>query len=127
MVGVVAGTLAGLPSTLGALRTGTSLTTSTRAAGALLGRESLVRGVLAHVVISGGWGAVLALVLPRRRTVRWGALGGLLIAGVDLGVVGRRVPAIRRLSPGPQVLDHLAFGALVGWAARRRPALSWPG
>ena len=45
-------------------------------------------GVLTHGAISLGWGVVLAAVLPRRRTVVWGALAGLVIAGLDLGVLG---------------------------------------
>src|SRR5262249_17815619 len=44
-------------------------------------------GVLAHGAISLGWGVVLAAVLPRRHPVVWGALAGLAIAGLDLGVL----------------------------------------
>jgi hypothetical protein len=71
-------------------------------------------GVLVHGAISLGWGVVLAAVLPRQRTVVWGALGGLAIAGLDLGVLARRWPRIRALPTAPQVADHVAFGALVG-------------
>jgi hypothetical protein len=44
----------------------------------------------------------------------WGALAGLAVAGLDLGVLGRRWPRIRALPTVPQVGDHVAFGALVG-------------
>jgi hypothetical protein len=71
-------------------------------------------GVVAHGAISLGWGVVLTVVLPRRRTVVWGALAGLVIAGLDLGVLGRRWPRIRALPTLPQVADHITFGALVG-------------
>ncbi len=36
------------------------------------------------------------------------------VAALDLELAGRRHPAIRALSRGPQWLDHLAFGAVVG-------------
>jgi hypothetical protein len=63
---------------------------------------------------------VLARLLPRRHAAVWGAVAGLAIAALDLGVVGRRVPAIRELPQGPQWADHVAFGALVGWSLGRR-------
>jgi hypothetical protein len=71
-------------------------------------------GVAVHEAISLGWGAVLGVVLPRRSSVAWGAAAGLAIAGLDLGIVGRRFPEIRALPALPQVADHLAYGALVG-------------
>jgi hypothetical protein len=71
-------------------------------------------GVVAHGAISLGWGVVLAAVLPRRRTVVWGALAGLAVAGLDLGVLARRWPRIRALPLLPQVADHIAYGAIVG-------------
>ena len=76
---------------------------------------------LAHSALSIGWAAVLAGLLPRRHTAAWGAAAGLGIAALDLGLVGRRLPAIRQLPVGPQVADHLAFGLVVGavLAARR--------
>ena len=80
----------------------------------------LVTGGLAHVVISLGWGLVLAALLPRRHTVAAGAVAGLGIAALDLGVIGRRLPSIRALDPGPQVLDHLAYGLVVGAVLSRR-------
>jgi hypothetical protein len=122
---VVAGALSGLPSTVYALVTGRSPLEAVRAAGALLLREDApgsrlaVAGVAAHGAISLGWGVVLAAVLPRRRTVAWGALAGLAIAGLDLGVLGRHWPRIRALPTAPQVADHAAFGALVGAVVSR--------
>jgi hypothetical protein len=64
--------------------------------------------------VSTVWGTILAVALPRRRTAAWGALAGLLIAALDLGVVARRFPAIRALPTVPQVADHVAFGAIAG-------------
>lgn len=110
----VAGLFSGAPSTVHALVTGRSVVAAARAAGALLGRPTLPRGVLAHTVLTAGWTTVLVAVLPRRRAAAWGALAGLAIGALDLGVVGRRVPAIAALPTGPQLLDHLVFGALVG-------------
>jgi hypothetical protein len=123
--GAVAAVLSGAPSTVHALATGRSPVEATRAAGTLLLPDDAApaglaaAGVLAHGAISLGWGVVLAAVLPRRRTVVWGALAGLAIAGLDLGVLGRRWPRIRALPTVPQVADHVAFGALVGAVVSR--------
>lgn len=56
-----------------------------------------------------------------------GAVAGLIIAILDLEIIGRRYPAIRELPKIPQYLDHIVFGALVvrpraesaGWASNR--------
>jgi hypothetical protein len=53
-------------------------------------------------------------VLPRGRRARTGLVAGAAIAALDLGVIGRRVPAIRALPQLPQWADHLAFGLTVG-------------
>ena len=78
------------------------------------GKPGLGRGLVAHAGISLGWGAVLGATLPRRHTIAAGAVAGLAIAALDLGLVGRRIPEIAALPLAPQVLDHLAFGAVVG-------------
>jgi hypothetical protein len=44
----------------------------------------------------------------------WGALAGLGIAALDLGLIGRRFPRVRALPQLPQVADHVAYGATVG-------------
>jgi hypothetical protein len=94
---------------------GESLLDSTRAAGTLLGSETVVAGAVAHAGLTLWWSAVLRAVLPRRRRVLWGAAAGVAIAAFDLGIVGRRYPAIARLDPFPQLLDHLAFGVVAAW------------
>jgi hypothetical protein len=108
--------LSGAPSTIHALATGGDPLGAARAAGTLLPgrRTGIVRGLLAHAAVSAFWGAALAAVLPRRRPAAWGAVAGLAIAGLDLGLVARWFPAIRALPPVPQVADHVAFGAIVG-------------
>jgi hypothetical protein len=123
--GTFAAVLSGAPSTVHALATGRSPLDAVQAAGTLLLPDDAppsaraAAGVVAHGAISLGWGVVLAVVLPRRRPVGWGALAGLVIAGVDLGVLGRRRPRIRALPLVPQVADHVAFGALVGAVVSR--------
>ena len=111
---VVAGVLSGAPSTVHALVTRRPVLGAARAAGEVLGRSGLARGLVAHAALSLAWAGVLAAVLPRRRRVLGGALGGLAIAGLDLAVAERRFPDIAALPRLPQVLDHVAFGALVG-------------
>ncbi len=56
---------------------------------------------------------------PRRR-VLFGGLAGAAIAALDLGVVARRVPAIRELPTAPQWADHILFGATVGAVLEHR-------
>jgi hypothetical protein len=109
----------------------------------------LLAGAAVHTVVSLGWGTVLGMALPRflalptrperavspgspappflpaprvspwLRGTWWGALSGLLIAALDLGVIGRRRPLIRDLPVLPQVADHLAFGAVAGAVVAR--------
>jgi hypothetical protein len=96
------------------LRRGIPLSASTAAAGTLLGKASIMRGLVAHAALSVMWAAVLARVLPSRRRIATGALAGAAIAALDLGVIARRYPAIRTLPQAPQLADHVLFGATVG-------------
>jgi len=118
----VAAALGGAPSTAFALATGRDPLEAARAAGTLLpGRRGraggLAPGLAAHATVSAIWTVVLAAVLPRRGAgagAVMGALAGAGIAAVDLGVLARRLPAVRALPQVPQWADHLAFGALAG-------------
>ena len=118
--GAVAAIVSGAPSTLHALVTGGRPLEASLAAGTLVLAGERRRGRLllaatgVHIVLSLGWALVLTTILPRRRTPCFGALAGLAIAGLDLGVVGQRIDRIRRLPQAPQVADHLAYGATVG-------------
>jgi hypothetical protein len=134
--GLVAGSVAavagGIPSTLHALANGGDVLASTRAAGSIAlpgshdGEALLAAGANVHAVVSLFWGVALAHVIPRQAGVRTsvaaGAMGGLAIAALDLGLLGRLFPRIRALPRAPQVADHVAFGAVVGavLAWRRR-------
>jgi hypothetical protein len=115
----VAATLSGVPSTVHAVVTGRSPLAAARAAGELLGHPGLARGAVAHVAMSLGWSVVLAAGLPRRRRALWGGAAGLGIAALDLSIARRRFPGIAALPTGPQVADHVAFGALVGFVLDR--------
>jgi len=115
---VIPAAVSGLPSTIVALATGDDVLASSRAAGTLLGKPSLVRGMVAHAALSLWWSTVLRAVLPRRHRVAWGAAAGLAIAALDLGVVARRwFPAVAALPQAPQYLDHVAFGVAVAVTA----------
>ena len=131
--GTVAGLLSGFPSTVHALATGRDPLAAARAAGNLLlpadARPSalLAAGGLAHVVLSLGWGTVLAVAVRRTSLspVPLGVAAGAAIAAVDLGLLcrspaGRRWTLIHDLPLGPQVADHLAFGAIAGAVLARR-------
>jgi hypothetical protein len=121
VAGAVAGVVSGAPSTLHALATQGDPLEATVAAGSILLRNETRRGVLVlaavpvHAALSLGWGVALAAVLPRRHPELWGAVAGLAIAALDLGVVGRKLPSIAALPVVPQVLDHVAYGVVVGW------------
>jgi hypothetical protein len=112
--GAVAGVLSGFPSTVLTLAGRGDLFASSRAAGSLIGRRSVPAGLVVHACVSLGWGAVLGVVLPRSHQVAVGTALGAAIGVLNLGVIGRRVPDIRALPSLPQVLDHLAFGAVCG-------------
>ena len=128
LAGVVAAAVSGIPSTTWSLVRGGDVLEAARAAGMLLlpgerrtGRL-LAAAVPVHLALSVGWAVVLRAVLPERREPLYGALAGLAIAALDLGVVGRRIPAIRDLEQLPQWLDHAAYGFTVGLVLRGRRA-----
>jgi hypothetical protein len=134
VAGAVAGVVSGAPSTLHAMVTGGDPLAATQAAGAmLLPKENnrtrlLLAAVPVHAALSVGWGVVLAIVLPRKGSIRWGATAGVAIAMLDLGVFGGRFPRIRQLPVAPQVLDHILYGAVAGALLRRRATdPGWPG
>jgi len=120
--------VSGAPSTLHALVTGGDAMAAAYAAGAMaLPRERrrallFLAAVPVHAALSVGWAEVLAAVLPRGRTAVWGALAGLGIAALDLGLIGRRFPRVRALPQLPQVADHVAYGATVGTVLALRRA-----
>ena len=124
--GLTAAVVSALPSTLSAIAAGTDPLEATLAAGSILlpgeaRRHRLVAAAVpVHLTLSLGWASVLARALPRRRTTAFGALAGLAIAALDLGVAGRRFPRIQALPLLPQVADHVVFGATVGWVLARR-------
>ena len=121
--GALGAVVSGVPSTVWTLARRESLLDGARAAGAIaLPHEDRTLVLLAaaapvHVALSFGWAAVLA-ALPRRGP-GWGLLAGLAIAALDLGVIGRRIPAIRELPQGRQWADHAAYGLSVGWMLSR--------
>jgi hypothetical protein len=126
--GLVAAVVSGAPSTLITLARGEDVLMGARAAGTLLlPRERrtlplLAAAVPVHLALSLGWAIVLDRALPRGAEPLTGVLGGLGIAALDLGVIGRRLPAIRALPQGRQWADHVAYGLAVGavLAQRRR-------
>jgi hypothetical protein len=122
----VAAVVSGLPSTLASLAAGRDPLEATKAAGTLVLTDDAPPLALVaaagpvHLAVSLAWAAVLERTLPRRRRVLAGAAAGVAIAAFDLGVVGRRYPAIRALPLGPQLADHALFGATVAWLSRDR-------
>ena len=120
--------LSGLPSTLHARGTRRGVRTTaghvlaaTRAVGTLLppGRAGLVRGAIVHMAISATVGEGLARTLPARRAPAWGAVAGLGIGVVNVGIIGRAFPAIRALPVMPQIADNVAFGWVFALVAGR--------
>jgi hypothetical protein len=130
--GLVAAAVSGLPSTAVALVRGDDVLDGARAAGAmLLPRETrtpplLAAAVPVHLTLSLGWAVVLERGLPRGREPLGGLAGGLAIAALDLGVIGRRLPPIRALPQPRQWADHAAYGLAVGVVLARRRLHSRP-
>ena len=126
--GAVAAVVSAVPSTVWSLAAGRDPLEATLAAGSILLPAETRRGRLlaaavpVHLALSLGWGVVLERILPRRREVATGAAAGLGIAALDLGLIGRRFARVRGLPLGPQLADHVAYGATVGYVlARSRP------
>lgn len=113
-----------MPSTVWSLATGGDPLEPTLAAGSiLLPRETrrvrlAAAAVPVHLALSLGW--AIALDRLRTRTALSGAVAGIGIAALDLGVAGRLFPRIRALPLLPQVADHVAYGATVGFVLARR-------
>lgn len=124
--GAIAALVGGAPSTAWALLTGADPLEPTLAAGSLLlpNERRRTRLVLAaapvHLALSLGWAFVLERVLPRRHGIAAGTVAGAAIAALDLGLAARSFTRIRRLPLAPQVADHLAYGATVGYVLSRR-------
>jgi hypothetical protein len=123
----VASVLGGAPSILHAWFSGDSplvyTVGVTRAVGTLLppGRPGFVRGAVVHVAISAGAGEVLAIALPRRHPVRWGAGLGLAMGLVNIVVLGPRYfPAVAELPRLWQIADNVAFGAVFAAVVSQR-------
>lgn len=125
-----AAAISGLPSTLHALLTRRDPLEASLAAGSIiLPRETgrvrlLIAAGIIHLSLSFIWATVLAVALPRKKPVVEGAVAGMLIAGLDLGLMGRRFPRVRALDTPPQVADHLAFGIAVALALARQDRLA---
>jgi hypothetical protein len=96
---------------------------ATRAIGVLLppARPNLVGGAVAHFAISAAAGELFGRLLPVRHSVAWGAAGGTVMGLVNVGLIGRRFPAIRALPFGRQVADNVAFGVIFAAVADRAP------
>lgn len=111
-----AAALSGIPSTLHALATGRDPLEAAVAAGSvLLPRETsraklVAAAVPVHLALALGW--TLALDRAGVRTTRGGALAGLAIGALDLGVAACALPRVSALPLGPQLADHAAFGAI---------------
>ncbi len=126
LAGGVAAVLSGVPSTVYALARGRDPLEGALAAGTLLlPREHrplllLTAATIVHLTLSFGWAIVLSRALPPRRAARSATLAGLAIAALDLGLIGRRFPAIRALPVAPQVADHLAYAWTVAAVLVRR-------
>jgi len=67
-----------------------------------------------HAAISALWAIVFSRLLPRSWTVPAAVGAGGAVAALDLRVIGRHIRAIRELPQGPQIADHLLFGAIAG-------------
>jgi hypothetical protein len=124
----VAAALSGAPSTLEAFRRRQDFRSvmsyvwdATCAVGTLVppGRPGFSRGALLHVAISVLCGEGLARTVPDSHPVIWGAGAGLAIGVINVGVIGRRFPAIAELPLAPQLADNVAFGALFAFVVAR--------
>jgi hypothetical protein len=122
--GLVAGAVSGIPSTAVALVRGEDPLEATLAVGSMLlpNEEARARLVAAaapvHLAVSVFWGVVLERALPVRGRVFAGAAAGVAIAAVDLGLLALPFPRVRALPLGPQLADHVIYGATAAFLLR---------
>ena len=119
--GAWAAVLSGIPSTAWALLTGGDPLEATRAAGAMLlpssagGTRLMAAAVVVHLCVNYFWAAVLVALLPKRAFLEWSVLAAILIGLLDLKVIARAFfPEVAALPFGPQMADHVAWGAVLG-------------
>ena len=124
---LVAAAVSGAPSTLVTLAKGEDVLIGARGAGAIVlprGRADARAARRGRARCTSrcrvGWAFVLDRILPRGAELAGGLAGGLAIAALDLGVIGRRIPAVRKLPQGRQWADHVAYGLTVGAVLRAR-------
>jgi hypothetical protein len=124
--GLAGAVCSAIPSTVWSLVRGEDVLEGGRAAGAMVLRHERRTAVLlaiaapVHLAISLGWAAVMAAALPRGGEPANGVLGGMVIATLDLALIGRRIPSIAALPQGRQWADHAAYGLAVGLVLRAR-------
>ena len=124
--GLAGAACSAIPSTAWSLIRGDDVIDGARAAGAMVRPDEPRTAVLiaiaapVHLGISLGWAAVMAAALPRGGEPAWGVVGGMVIATLDLALIGRRIPSIAALPQGRQWADHAAYGLAVGLVLRAR-------
>jgi hypothetical protein len=124
--GLAGAACSAIPSTVWSLVRGEDVLEGARAAGAMVRpheRRTVVLLAIAapvHLAISLGWAAVMAVALPRGGEPTRGAVGGIVIATLDLALIGRRIPSIATLPQGRQWADHATYGLAVGLVLQAR-------
>jgi hypothetical protein len=125
LAGLVGSVVSGVPSTVvTVLERGDPLEGARAVGRMVLPREErtlvlLAAGAPVHGALSLGWAAVLAALLPDHDELLLGAVGGLGIAALDLGVIARFIPPVATLPQGRQWADHVVFGLSVGAVLRK--------
>jgi hypothetical protein len=110
----------GAPSTLHALATRGDPLEATWAAGHMLLDSGspgalLAAAAIVHCAVSAFWALVAATVLPRRHTLLWALGFSAAVGAFDLLLVAPQwFPSVAALSAGPQMADHLMWGACLG-------------
>ena len=127
VAGSWAAVLGGVPSTLYALATGGDPLEATLAAGTMLAPPGsstatlVAAAVAAHLAVNFAWAAVLVRWLPARHRVAWAVAAAIAIAIIDLRLVAALFfPQVHALPFGPQLADHVAWGATIGMVLQRR-------
>lgn len=59
------------------------------------------------------WSILLKLILPATNRVSFGILAGIVIAIIDILLIGSHIPAIAQLAFLPQLADHILWSLIV--------------
>lgn len=116
---IIAAVASGIPSTTYFIISGQNILLSIRAIGLIFFANSypdyliLFVSACIHLMVSLFWCILLKLLMPQTKPLFFGIMAGIVIAVVDILLIGSHIPAIEHLAFLPQLADHILWGLIV--------------